>query len=77
MNISERLTTALVDPHRGLSERDTFPMFNAKTGELLMKLPTPNVIRLNRSKFRALIAEGLDIQVTSLFQIAMLVAQPG
>ncbi|KAL8974371.1 MAG: hypothetical protein Q9197_001388 [Variospora fuerteventurae] len=37
-------------------------MFNAQTGELLMEMPTPNALRLNRSRFRALIAEGLDIQ---------------
>lgn len=44
-------------------------MMNGQTGEMLMKIPTPNAMRLNRSKFRALIAEGLDIQVRhSAFQ---------
>ncbi|KAL8716228.1 MAG: hypothetical protein Q9220_000133 [cf. Caloplaca sp. 1 TL-2023] len=38
-------------------------MLNGQTGEVLQKMPTPNVLRLNRSKFRALIAEGIDIQV--------------
>lgn len=38
-------------------------MMNGQTGDMLMKIPTPNAMRLNRSKFRALIAEGLDIQV--------------
>ncbi|KAL8836738.1 MAG: hypothetical protein Q9170_002802 [Blastenia crenularia] len=61
-NIKDKLTSALVDPIRGLSEKDTFSMLNGQTGELLMDLPTPNALRLNRSKFRALIAEGLDIQ---------------
>ncbi|KAL8655648.1 MAG: hypothetical protein Q9210_000758 [Variospora velana] len=61
-HISNKLTSALSDPIRGLSEHDVFPMFNAQTGELLMKMPTPNALRLNRSRFRALIAEGLDIQ---------------
>ncbi|KAI4119072.1 MAG: hypothetical protein LQ345_000947 [Seirophora villosa] len=37
-------------------------MLNGQTGELLMSFPTPNALRLNRSRFRALIAEGLDIQ---------------
>lgn len=40
-------------------------MLNAESGELLMTVPTPNVFRLQRSKFRALIAEGIDIQVRS------------
>lgn len=45
-------------------------MFNAQTGELLMEMPTPNALRLNRSRFRALIAEGLDIQVFILVFLA-------
>ncbi|CAF9902785.1 MAG: hypothetical protein HETSPECPRED_000005 [Heterodermia speciosa] len=61
-NISSRLTSVLVDPIRGLSGNDTLPMLNAESGELLMTVPTPNVFRLQRSKFRALIAEGIDIQ---------------
>ncbi|KAL9020503.1 MAG: hypothetical protein Q9185_002276 [Variospora sp. 1 TL-2023] len=68
--ISNKLTSALSDPFRGLSEHDVFPMFNAQTGELLMEMPTPNALRLNRSRFRALIAEGLDIQVFILVFLA-------
>ncbi len=63
-DISSRIPTVLVDPIRGFSDQDVFPIINGQTGEILMKLPTPNVVRLNRSKFRALIAEGLDIQVS-------------
>jgi len=62
-DIAERLNTATVDPIRGPSDRDVFPMFNGKTGELLMELPSPNVLRLARSKFRKLIATDVDIQV--------------
>ena len=40
-------------------------MVNAQTGDLLMQMPTPKVLRLARSKFRALAAEGLDIQVVA------------
>ncbi|KAL8647382.1 MAG: hypothetical protein Q9226_006453 [Calogaya cf. arnoldii] len=61
-DISSRITSVLVDPIRGLSDKDVFPMLNAQTGEMILQFPTPNVMRLNRSKFRALIAEGLDIQ---------------
>lgn len=65
-HISGKLSSALADPARGLSEQDVFPLFNAQTGELLMQMPTPNAIRLNRSKFRVLLAEGIDIQVPIL-----------
>ncbi|KAL8672565.1 MAG: hypothetical protein Q9168_002970 [Polycauliona sp. 1 TL-2023] len=66
--ISSRIKSALVDPIRGLSDKDVLPMINAQTGEVLGKIPTPNVLRLNRSKFRALIAEGLDIQYSKRFR---------
>ncbi|KAL8704292.1 MAG: hypothetical protein Q9201_002546 [Fulgogasparrea decipioides] len=56
-SIFERLMTAMVDPTRGLSEHDSLPMLNAKTGERLMAIPSPNVLRFSRSRFRALIAE--------------------
>lgn len=42
---------------------NTLPIFNAETGDLLIRQPTPGVLRLRRSAFRELIAEGLDIQV--------------
>ncbi|KAL9013716.1 MAG: hypothetical protein Q9173_001597 [Seirophora scorigena] len=61
-HIREKLTSALSDPIRGLSEHDVFPMLKGQTGELLINFPTPNALRLNRSRFMALIAEGLDIQ---------------
>ncbi|KAL8685738.1 MAG: hypothetical protein Q9224_005692, partial [Gallowayella concinna] len=61
-DISDRITSVLVDPIRGLSEQDVFPMFNGQTGEKLMEIPTPNALRLSRSNFRALIAQNLDIQ---------------
>ncbi|KAL8738246.1 MAG: hypothetical protein Q9181_000926 [Wetmoreana brouardii] len=61
-SIFERLMTAIVDPNRGLSEHDYLPSLNAQTGERLMAFPSPNVLRFSRSKFRALIAEGIDIQ---------------
>lgn len=38
-------------------------MLNAETGEMLMKAPTPNVLRLNRKRFREVVSEGLDIEV--------------
>lgn len=40
-------------------------MLNGETAEELIRVPMPNVIRLKRSSFRALLAEGLDVQVSS------------
>lgn len=72
-HLNQKLNTAFVNPNRGLSEEDKLTMLNAQTGELLMRMPTPNVIRLARSKFRALVAEGLDIQVSTLLTLHDLV----
>ncbi|KAL8721858.1 MAG: hypothetical protein Q9225_001535 [Loekoesia sp. 1 TL-2023] len=68
-HISGKLSSALSDPVRGLSEQDVFPLFNAQTGELLMEMPTPNATRLNRSKFRVLLAEGIDIQYSKRLSV--------
>lgn len=38
-------------------------MLNAESGEMIMKAPTPNVLRLNRKRFREVVSEGLDIEV--------------
>ena len=64
-HLKRRLVSASVNPSREPSENDKFTMVNAQTGDLLMQMPTPKVLRLARSKFRALAAEGLDIQVVA------------
>ncbi|KAL8881323.1 MAG: hypothetical protein Q9198_001455 [Flavoplaca austrocitrina] len=61
-DISKRITSNLVDPIRGLDDKSVFPMIHGQTGEMLKEIPTPNAMRLSRSKFRVLIADGLHIQ---------------
>lgn len=61
-SLLSRLNTALVDPSRTLSPDDYMRLMNGKTAEEL-SMPTPNVYRLRRSKFRALLNEGVDVQV--------------
>lgn len=58
-----RLNTAQVDPSRTSTPDDYMRLINGKTAEELSRVPTPNVYRLRRSKFRALSAEGIDVQV--------------
>lgn len=60
-----KLNTATVNPSRTPSPEDFIRMLNGETAEELIRVPTPNVIRLKRSSFRALLAEGLDVQVSS------------
>ena len=63
--IRAQLNTATVDPSRTPSPEDFIRMVNGETAEELFRVPMPNVIRLKRSSFRALLAEGLNVQVSS------------
>ena len=62
-SLHARLNTAQVDPSRSPGSLDSLRILNGKTAEELIALPTPNVYRLRRSSFRALLAEGVDVQV--------------
>lgn len=62
-SLHNNLTTAQVDPTRFPSPDDTIRLVNGKTAEEFVALPVPNLYRLRRSKFRVLLAEGVDIQV--------------
>ena len=59
-----RLNTAQVDPSRTPDPHDFLRLLNGKTAKELLTLPTPNLYRLKRSSFRALLAEGIDVQVS-------------
>ena len=65
--LHRRLNTAQVDPSRTPDPHDFIRLLNGKTGEELAVLPTPNLYRLKRSGFRALLAEGVDVQVLTPF----------
>ena len=60
-----RLSTATVDPSRKPGPNDFVRIINGKTADELVRTPMSNVYRFKRSAFRALIAEGLDVQVGS------------
>ncbi len=58
-----KVSTAQVDPSYEPKEGEGLPILNAETGDLLKVIPEPNLLRLAHSKFRKVIAEGLDIEV--------------
>lgn len=57
------MTKAQVDPSRAPSEKDSLPILNAETGEVMMRAPTPNVLRLNRKRFREVVVQGIVVKV--------------
>lgn len=57
-----KLDAAQVDPNRPCPPADTIKFLHGKTGEQIGAAVTPHLYRLRRSKLRALIAEGIDIQ---------------
>lgn len=62
-SLISRLTAAQVDPLRTSTPDDYMRLMNGQTAEELLRVPTPNMYRLKRSKFRALLNEGIDVQV--------------
>jgi len=58
-----KVSTAQVDPSHEPKEGDGLPILNAETGDLLKVTPEPNILRLAHSKFRKVIAEGLNLEV--------------
>ena len=68
-----KLNTAQVDPLRTPGPDDYMRLMNGRTGEDLTLVPAPNLYRLMRSRFRGLLAEGIDVKVlytpTSLLRL--------
>ena len=58
-----KMSTAQVDPSRAPDPDSYMRLLNGKTAEELALVPTPNLYRLMRSKFRVLLSEGIDVQV--------------
>ena len=61
--LNSKLNTAFVDPLQIKNSGEAMRLLNAKTGEELKVVPTPNLDLFKRSTFRALLAEGIDVQV--------------
>ena len=59
-----RLNQAQNDPFAEAQEGDVMKVFNGLTGDVLAAIPIQGKIRrVSRRKFRAFLAEGLEIQV--------------
>lgn len=63
-----KIQNAQVDPTYDTSNPKGYvvPFYNGKTGDHIVDIPMPNAIRVSRRKMRALCAEGIDIEVSSL-----------
>jgi len=57
-----QLDAAQVDPNRPCPPSDTIKFFHGQTGEQIGAAETPHIYRLRRSKLRALLADGIEIQ---------------
>jgi 2-polyprenyl-6-methoxyphenol hydroxylase-like FAD-dependent oxidoreductase len=62
-----KLDAAQVDPNRPCPPSDTIKFLNGQTGEQIGAAETPHIYRLRRSKLRALIADGIEIQYSKDF----------
>ncbi|GIZ38812.1 hypothetical protein CKM354_000221300 [Cercospora kikuchii] len=62
-DLLDRLQEVSVDPHYVVPEEgNVMPVYNVETGERIKSVPLVQMLRVSRRKFRALLAEGLDIQ---------------
>ena len=61
--LNSKLKSAFVDPLQIKNSGEAIRLLNAKTGEELKVMPTPNLDLFKRSSFRALLAEGIDVKV--------------
>lgn len=66
-HLFERIYTAAVDPNFDPPDPGILPTWNGQTGELLKNVPLLRMYRVSRRRFRALCAEGIDVQVTLSF----------
>lgn len=64
-NIIDRLSETYVNPHASASggENGKFSFFDLKSGEARWTVPPTKRIRVSRERLRALLAEGVNIQV--------------
>ena len=68
-DLHQKLQTASVDPNYTFPDTgNSMPVYNASTGEHLKSIPLAKMLRVSRQKFRALLAEGLEIQYNKSFR---------
>jgi 2-polyprenyl-6-methoxyphenol hydroxylase-like FAD-dependent oxidoreductase len=62
-----RFNEAYADPNQSPDATTGLPIFNGKTGELLMEMGADRPVRVSRKKMRTLFKEGLDVQFGKAF----------
>ena len=62
--LAGRLCEAQVDTERRPGKDEYMRLVDGGTGEDLTRVPAPGVVRLRRSRFRGLLAEGVDVKVS-------------
>lgn len=69
-HLVDRLPEAYVDPEASRKgENGNFLFFDLRSGEARWKVPPNKRIRVSRERLRALLLEGLDIQVSPLMSV--------
>lgn len=63
----DRLSTIQVDPQQGIRDTGRFLFLDLSTAEPKYVIPPSPRLRINRLKFRSLLAEGLDVQWNKTF----------
>lgn len=61
-SLFSRIQSTQVDPHTKTKEVEKLRFINGKTGEIMGQAEIERFYRLKRSKIRALLSEGIDIQ---------------
>jgi 2-polyprenyl-6-methoxyphenol hydroxylase-like FAD-dependent oxidoreductase len=65
--LAARFNEAYADPTQSPDAVTGLPIYNGKTGELLMEMGADRPRRVSRKKMRTLFAEGLDVQYGKSF----------
>lgn len=69
-HIVDRFPEAYVDPEASKrGENGNFLFFDLRSGEARWKVPPAKRIRVSRERLRALLLEGLDVQVSHMFSV--------
>ncbi|MCJ1417254.1 hypothetical protein MMC32_003596 [Xylographa parallela] len=61
-DLAARLKEAQNDPFMVHPDKDTLPIYNGQTGEIMKALPVPRTIRVSRRKMRAFCSQGIEVQ---------------
>lgn len=63
-DLTARLKEAQTDPSLDAPEKDSLPIYNGLTGEIMRSIPVPRNIRVSRRKLRAFCSQGIDVHVS-------------